>query len=761
MPAPGKGELQPPGGLRRPIVSAPRSTWGFFAGSIDSHQFVQYLRIRDRSWHSVAWEEIDGNRLPLLVNGWILRLFRAHGHPPDFAVVQDDRLKTVPATTVERMLRAYKLPLIRLPLLQDATHVYLDVSKTWFPNRLYSDLAKLSPQREVLRSEDGETAFWQFRKEAWPAARSLLQAYGVSTEVLSDESWRIRREELEEVPVQKVSNLLAGIYTLYLKAEGRINYLRTDLALGDVNPFHEPELDGLWRDLELTIGTNPMVQSACEFIRDYSHRSLDWKEAENLAIDPTLNGLVFSIEKQRFGRKFSGNYLRLYIPNLDTILHLDTTVNPTGDHGRSADPTRLFLNELVLERWRVYPFLGRIKNLGSRDTIHVEMADQGHVAFIRDHMASLAAVERLLAQSRQFSSFNVDRHAWREGHQPFSRTFLGCFKIKIPLDRQHARPSILATDALGTACRLELTFQDMEHRRRFLRAQAPGSWVSAVVSTTLQSATLAGSEPATFFVEPFHRMENLSEREASEASLLGLVKAMRTLPLRSVDLINSSWQAGYDVIDGLRNLERAAKVIRIGELWVYVPSAVQPQSVAEFEGLASGGVHSSDQLFQENRDYARIALHVWSMDRAHPLFWLRHKGMGRVRSLSTYSGGDTLSSIMENGRRTDIETLRPFGGFSSSGLSQSYPIMVSGNSNPTDLLARAAMTFSRDGIVILRAAGSTVELAYRLVRALEHRWAHLFPRTSVSGEWLGGFGRRRVRSINLTVKALAYDLRGQ
>ena len=761
MPAPGKGELQPQGGLRRPTLTSPRSTWGFFAGSLDSHQFVQYLRIRDRSWHSVAWEEIHGKRLPLLVNGWILRLFRAHGHPPDFAVVQDNRLKTVPATTIERMLLAYKLPLIRLPLLQDATHVYLDVSKTWFPNGLYSDLARLSPQREVLRSEDGETAFWQFKKEAWPVARSLLQAYGVSTEVLSDESWRTRREELEEVPVQKVSNLLAGIYTLYLKAEGRTNYLRTDLALGDVNPFHEPELDGLWSDLELAIGTNPTVQSACEFIKDYSHRSLDWKEAGNLEIDPTLDGLVFSIEKRRFGRRFSGNYLRLYIPNLDTILHLDTTINPTGNQGLSPDPARLFLNELALERWRVYPFLGRIRNLGSRDTIHVRKADQGHVAFIRDHMASIAAVERLLVQSRQFSSFNVDRHAWREGHQPFSRTFLGCFKIEIPLDRQHAHPSILATDALGTGCRLEMTFQDMEHRREFLRAQAPGSWVSAVVSTTLRSAALADKEPVTFFVEPFHRMENLSEREASEASLLGLVKAMRTLPVRSIDLISSSWQAGQDIVGGLRNLERAAKVIRVGELWVYVPSAVQPQSVTEFEWLASGALHSSYQRFQETRDYARIALHVWSMDRAHPLFWLRHKRMGRLRSLNTYSGGDTLSRIMEDGRRTDVETLRPFGGVSSGGSPQSYPIMVSGNSNPIDLLERAARIFSRDGVVILRAAGSAVGLAYRLVRLLEHQWAHLFPRTSVSGEWLGGIGGRQVRSVSLTVKALAYDLRGQ
>ena len=236
--------------------------WGFFAGDLPDAAFIQFLRILDRTWQRVHWVSSGAGRRPLLVNGWILRIFRTGGRPPEFAIVQEGAVRSIPATKVDGILRGRRLPSVRLTLLQDANHVYLDVSDTWLPAQLYARLANLSPRHELLRTVDGESAFWQFRSADWPGIHADLLSYGLHPELGSVESWRQAGEALTlpTAPTQLVSNLLGDLYSRYLKKEDRINYLRTDLALGVEKPFDWVDLNSVWAKLLIDAGSNPIAQ---------------------------------------------------------------------------------------------------------------------------------------------------------------------------------------------------------------------------------------------------------------------------------------------------------------------------------------------------------------------------------------------------------------------------------------------------------------------------------------------------------------------
>src|SRR5205823_2201699 len=217
-----------------------------------------------RNWKTVHWVREEEEARPLLLNGWILRIFRGIGHPPQYAVVGPDGIQTIPPKVVDELLRRQNLPSKRISVFVDSHYVYLDVSDTWLPSTLYVELSEMSPQHEMLRQESEELFFWQFRIRDWPVVERKLREYSLHAEPTTIQSWKARAASSgpEDLPNMIVSRMLDECYREYLKKEETIHYLRTDFALSGDQAFPSENIAALWNDLTVLARKNPVAERA-------------------------------------------------------------------------------------------------------------------------------------------------------------------------------------------------------------------------------------------------------------------------------------------------------------------------------------------------------------------------------------------------------------------------------------------------------------------------------------------------------------------
>lgn len=54
----------------------------------------------------------------------------------------------------------------------------------------------------------------------------------------------------------------------------------------------------------------------------------DWKDLQDLGTNPTITGLILGTSKE-FNSKWTNNYYKIIIPELESVLHLQTTISPS------------------------------------------------------------------------------------------------------------------------------------------------------------------------------------------------------------------------------------------------------------------------------------------------------------------------------------------------------------------------------------------------------------------------------------------------
>lgn len=726
--------------------------WGFRPFRIPEQNYVQFLRESDRSWQSVTWVKTSEGSCPLLVAGWIVRFFRGLGRPPVYGLVNDERIETIPAISIDAMLSERELPRLDLSLLADADHLYLDISGTWFPSGLYGVLSELSPRHETLRFTD-EVAFWQFRKADWSRVESALSNYKIHATLLDQASWAQRRRFSESVlrPIQLVSRILEEAYSGYLKREGSVTHLRNDLALSHSQPLPWAELQPLWTELREQSKTDRVSRGAVDFVLDFLATDFNWKRESEVGFPTDLSGLVLSVEIARFGRAFAANYFRLYIPMFASVLHLQTTVNPTGSPGTKADPSSIFLKRMWLERWRVLPYLGIIKNTGDSSTIGLDLVAQDYSDTAR-HLASLPTMEAALCELARFQSFDMDRNGWNAGYYPFSRTFLAAFEVRATLDKFSAIPAIFVRDVLGTPFQLEFEYHDYDRRRRFLRGLRSGQWIALLATNRLEHEVTRKPTRFRLGVLPFYKIAPIDPDEAEAISAFGLVKVLHDVGRSSISALSAGWGDGVSLVNALDRLRAEDRLfVREDSTYVYVPDSVSGQAVAKFEALRLGERSEELGRFKQTSQYRRLAS-IWRLrEKAHPLVEPRVVLTQELLDSGALSANPPSREFMKlEHERVAAESAKLRRRFQDR-PSAPKELTLTRKSDARTIGRLACWQLEQNGEVILRAAGGALEPAYDALDRLEHEVAYLSPRTETSAEWVKNPQDRPVRAVKLRV----------
>lgn len=750
-----------PGGIVLNDATATEATrerrpWGHQAVALPTGTHASFLRIADRTWHPVQWEEVGGTRKALLLPGWIVRQ-PATTSGSLYSVVANASLQPIPEATIETLLSKYPLPRKDLALLRDGHYVYLDVGHTWFPSRVYRELVRYSPQRQTLLADDGSMQFWQFPILAWPKVDAALRSFGLHATLQDESSWQESRKThaVEDRPARIVSNFLDDAYSEYLKRESRINFLRTDLALSAEVPLQSFKLRTLWEQLDKLTPTSSAAAQAQDFIRNYSHEEIDWKWFSDHGLDPTISGIVLTVELQHFGRRPTSNYYRLYVPDLETVLHLNTTIDPQTGDPSIADPAACFLQSIQLARWRAYPYLGRIRNTGTGETIQLQPVNEVDRSVLLLHLAGLPSIEYAIAQRGLYQNFNADRVQWSSGHHPFTRTFLGTYQVVRPLDRNHGKPNVLVRDCLGFEHHLNFQYEDYGRRRGFLRGIRRGDWIEVLSSSTLQHHGTLDPHRSPLEAQPYHRIETVSASRASQVAALGVVRAFGTISHESLSLLGSAWTPDADLSAALRLLTQTTFIHDDGVNAHYLPVGVKRVDLERFIQLGRAETIWGYEAYKAGAQYNRLGVLQRNRAKGSPL----DVSAIREQEAASYLPLARIPSLLrtiqteENRRLSRVQSTRDVMGLPNRN-SDGRPVAASAAMAQPDLLRKAYGVLKHEGAVRLRAAGQQIPRIYDAATYLRHELAYLRPEVQVASRWLNSPNYRETREVTLRVTIL-------
>ena len=546
--------------------------WGFRAIEIAEGTTIQFLKLDDRSWRNISYNLIDGRTKAIVVPGWILRILRGQGRPPEYLMVKGSELSLITPTIVDEMLKKLVLPYKKIKVYHTEKYNYLDISNTWLPHYLFKNLLELSSKGDIIKTDEGKS-FIQFRKEDWQAAIKGITDYGLSPEYVEVDSGfsLVKQVELFEMPSVKVSQILDHCYSDYFKKEDRIHYFPTDLSFpGEPSGLSE-EVKSLWKELEDESQKNPIARMAIAFLRELSWMMIDWKLLYQLELPSSLVGLILSVEVQGFGQNVTMNYFKLFIPSLGAVLHFPTTLSPGKYTASQAVPTETFLTKVTLERWRVYPYLGHVRNTGLSEFIQIEKAESEEKDALLIHMSGFPTLERLIAEIGNYSNFSIDRNIWITGHHPFSRTFSAVFQIVTNVDRYSSMPAIYVKDIVGMNFRLVFEYQDYRRRSYFLSSLRRGDWILAVVSSSPHRKNESINDPFELYVQPYLAINKITQDRASIISALGFLREFGSISEESTNFLNSEWNSDMNFTKALDFLSNEKMSLKREGSYFYVP----------------------------------------------------------------------------------------------------------------------------------------------------------------------------------------------
>lgn len=739
--------------------SRKNSVWGFRTIDLYAGILTQYLRLNDRTWRNVRFVDIDGQKKAIVVTGWILRFFRGLGSSPEYALVRDSAISAISSSAIDEILSKQNLPHKKVKVYMVDKHLYLDISHTWIPHRLFVNLITISSLSHVLHTEDGKGSYLQFREKHWSEAEVQIKNYGLFPEfvTLKSESVLLSEDEGFAIPSRLVSNIIKESYSEYFKKEEKIHYFSTDLALGE-QEGHASEVSQLWNELNLVATNNHVATKAKTFLRELAPIMIDWKVLTDVGFPSTLHALVLSVDAQEFGQNYVGNYFKLFVPTFGSVLHLSTTVAPDKGNVSKTDPFASFQHLITLDKWRAFPFIGRLRNTGSANSLHVSNIENSVLENLYLHLAGLPTLEEYVARIGNFANFGIDHNTWTERHHPFTRTFSGTFEIRASIDRYSSAPAIYVKDIMGTPFRLLFDYEDYRRKAYFLSGLKKGDWIMAVVSSNPTAIVSGEHDPFEFYVQPYSKIRSVDLEEASTTSAAGLLREFRMLSEDSIELLQTEWKNGKTLTEALGLLREMSFAINSDGLIYYVPWGVKPQDVLLFNNLTEGIRIPSYTRFTHSEAFAALSLMARTLDKAHPFFYLKFTIANGIIQLVPGSHSATLEETLR--RVSNIECMHHKALWNEAKVkygymtSQKSVMKLRNTTNPTNALNHALNELKYKGQIEIKAAGSAIPLAYNILDNIHLTLPYLFPRSDIYAEWLESNSSYKVRSVTMDVKTL-------
>lgn len=589
----------------------------FFRCGTSKSSTWQFFKLGKREWEYIRVQDypVEPYDCSILVrDGWIVRRLESQDRH-DYYLCQNGELSHLTKHEALRIAYEHSPRHTWITIIRRGDYLYLDTSSScYFPPPHYKALLDLS----VDISDMQLTASWLcFRSSDLPLVRTILDKIrvklNVSTSLSVAESKEQPAEAEKPIDIRKMlSDTLTSAYGNYLKKEANIEKFLILVLNREWTSVQDEDL----REKLVALGNasdqgNSMASSMLEFLEKASSH-FDWNTYDEASVSPDIEGVVINTIPITFGKQWAHNYYKIIFPSLETTLYWPTTIADTRSGIGEALRLKTRLKTVRLRKWRIYPYLGRLKNTGTRKK-DVEF-QTSEIESLRRAFASATGVptfEKILSERAYLDGFNLDMERWKKGAYNLSRYFLAVVQIVEPLTIDDPVPSTRVRDIFGNAFIIRWDQDTYFHCIEKMHSMQPGGWISVLVQNEFQNLAFTEDNVTIFETAPTIEMRFVRKEEACEFNLVAIAKYFGFVPKDILRRIVDSFAVDHDFDAVLTKAVEESLYEKEGIIY-YIYQTLDKQAISELvELMANPSTFPNRQIFR------RKWYITWSLIRTH------------------------------------------------------------------------------------------------------------------------------------------------
>jgi len=700
----------------------------------------QYFNPKTRGWDfiKVMRQPFGSYKNSIILrNGWVIRKLERTDKTHHYYLCQNDKIEAINKNTA--LIEGYKYSpgILHIPAVREEDNIFVDIRKVYFPEEIFKKLLDLSIYNE---EEDGRILYLCFRSSDAKEVYRLLYPIRIRLEYQDDFIEEVKEfdpteiETLAEVP-KFLSELLTLSYSNYLKKEESIEKFLLTLIYKDVSKVRD---ENLRKKLEELFDRCNKGDYVCNQILNFLIESIttyfDWECYENWRAESDINGLIFKATPLSYSEQWTNTYYKIIFPELETVLHWPTTLAPTKKGVGEFHTLFARLKEVILRRWRVYPYLGRIKNTGTQKDTCFEDGEKEFVKRSFDSIRGIPSFERILAEREYLSSFSLDLEDWH-GHYYLDRYFLAIVKIIEPLLLDSPYPRTMVEDIFGNKFIIEWNWDAYIHSVEDIHNFGPGGWFSILLKNTFGRRRFTKMEYPIFqtaqTIKPFFH----NKEYALRYNLLALIKYFGYIPKGELNKF-SKYFSNYDVDNLLKDLFDRNLIYQKGENIYYIYKCLNTDQMAELIELMTDAEKTPHKSMYHQKWYI-----TWSLIRGHyplihPLIYANklskdEKLDASSEEVETYNELEEFIDIISAHHKKEIKRRRAakinfFINNRKANIDQGE--VKIGKKDEEKYVSYASSMINNFGNVTILGSGRWIPKAHAVVREVIRKFAYMEPK---------------------------------
>ena len=516
----------------------------------------------------------------ILREGWVIR--RIGGLRTDYYEIKNQGL--VPLQKLDAELLGYSAcsKAISMQSNINGNFLYIDLRNISLPTPHYHSLVNLASQ---TYGPNGAIEVLAVQLQKKKEVEEILDKIGI---VLSETSSFIRlpsvltKEESTAYQdlLKQISETFSLSYSVYLKCEDRIEQLILDVSHRDwASVGHSGLKLNLQKLASLVDQGNGLAEAIYSFIVDRLPIYYDW---EDRGKEEILTGLIVDGTPLEYLEAWSTNYFKVIMPNLETSLYWQTTLSSDDKGpGRTGKSDSRLLG-LSIRRWRVYPYLGKLKLTGTRKDVNFYGLEPHQIRNAFYAAVGIPSFEIILRDFAYLDGYNLDYKTWRGGYI-FNRYFLGILRIDEGISSGRAVPTTLATDIFGNHFQIRWDINDYLYESDRVHSMQKGGWISVMLENELNAVDPDRAIPI------FRTAQTIGSRfvKKDEAYYLNVLSIIKYCGFISNEGLVNFGDLSEDKVafwNALEHLISDGRVVVDGDLVFYVHNSItkeQAESIAE------------------------------------------------------------------------------------------------------------------------------------------------------------------------------------
>lgn len=701
--------------------------WQFFNPMNRNWEFLRVRKLPGKSSHSV-----------ILRNGWVVRTLRK-GRPPFYYHVKECALKNLNPSLASSLAYKNTAGLRVLELSRTPEGLVIDMNSIFLPQQSYSDLIRLGELRNILEENTLLIPYHNLGKVS-----SILNSLGINI-VIHDESLPIESDEKSDTVASKISKLLTLLYSRYLKKESEIEYLQVALLTRDfsriIHSDVKSELETIYDNTERSKENSVIAK----FLSNNVVSFFDWKDLNDLSVNSTIEGTILQTVSKEYIGKWHTNYYKIIVPELESVLYLQTTISPTKYGIGKIHPLAVRLNKIALDKWRIYSYLGKLKNTGTNENVRFSNSEKAFIDSSFNSILGIPSIERILRKMCFLDSFKLDLEEWK-GAYDLTRYFIAYVKVKETIEMSSKTPCTIVEDFFGNTFKLEWDFETYEHYKEDIHSIQTGGYISILLENKLNNMW---NEAENIDFETVYGLSFRFVRkdEFILANVFAMIKYLGLVPVKEIsDLVESTY-LGTKTSTVLKYLEEKDLIVVRNDVAHYLYQCLTREQLISLLEVAEQPDKHLDQSCLTQRWYILWSLMRENVSSIHPLIYSESiyemKSTTLTKSENYQKILDFCNEVKEFQKtRADKrykERTNYLINLKRDGQIQFYDTLV-GNGSEEKYANHCAFMLKMFGQATVKARGRWIGKAHNIVKYVTRRFSYMEPsvkrvdKTSLSPE---------------------------